>query len=75
MSEIPSKDKLFLCYADLQRCINESSDDLEKLCLKGNITSARDLRRFLRNIRNLASNAIDITKKIEADNRKRKKGK
>lgn len=75
MSEgLMPKEKLFLMYADLQRCLNESGDDLEKLCLKGNITSARDLRRFLRNIRNIASKAIEETKKVEAENRNNKKG-
>lgn len=73
-ADIKPKEKLFLLYADLQRCLNESGEDLEKLCLKGNITSARDLRRFLRNIRNIAVSAIDETKKIEAENRNAKKG-
>ena len=73
-SDIQPKEKLFLHYADLQRNLNESGEDLEKLCLKGNITSARDLRRFLRNIRNIAVAAIDETKKIEAENRVAKKG-
>jgi hypothetical protein len=74
MSEIQNKDKLFLAYADLQRNLNESSVDLEKLCIKGNITSARDLRRFLREMKQITTKAIDITKKIEAENREIKKG-
>ena len=41
------QEKLFLKYSELMMIVNNTNEDLGKLCLKNRVTSGRDLRRGL----------------------------
>lgn len=74
MSELKEKQEtLFLKYSDLTTLVNNTNEDLGKLCLKNRVTSGRDLRRGLRNIKVLAAEMVRIANEIEKELREKKK--
>ena len=66
------KEQVVLKFAELTRLIDVSNDDFDNFLLKNKITSGRDFRRSLRNIRNTAEEAIKLSLALEKDIRKQK---
>jgi len=66
------KEEVVLKFAELTRLIDVSNDDFDNFLLKNKITSGRDFRRSLRNIRNAAEEAIKLSLALEKDIRKQK---
>ncbi len=60
-----NKEDVVLKFAELTRLLDISNDDFDNFLLKNKITSGRDFRRSLRNIRNTAEEAIKLSLSLE----------
>ena len=60
-------DKLLLKYADLMNLVNNSNEDLSKLCMKSRLTAGRDFRRSLREMKTTITDMIRLSSTIEKD--------
>ena len=69
------QEKLFLKYSELMMIVNNTNEDLGKLCLKNRVTSGRDLRRGLRNIKTLTIDMVRLANEIEKELREEKTNK
>lgn len=70
-----NKEDVVLKFAELTRLLDVSNDDFDNFLLKNKITSGRDFRRSLRNIRNTAEEAIKLSLSLEKQIRQEKKEK
>ncbi len=70
-----NKEDVVLKFAELTRLLDISNDDFDNFLLKNKITSGRDFRRSLRNIRNTAEEAIKLSLSLEKQIRQEKKEK
>ena len=70
-----NKDEIVIKFAELTRLLDLSNDDFDNFLLKNKITSGRDFRRSLRNIRNTAEETIKLSLSLEKQIREDKKEK
>ena len=68
-------DDLMLKFETLMSSMESTHSELFKLCVKGRVTSGRDFRRKMREIKSLATEALQISKTIEKDLREKKEEK
>lgn len=70
-----NKEDVVIKFAELTRLLDITNDDFDNFLLKNKITSGRDFRRSLRQIRNTAEEAIKLSLTLEKQIRQEKKEK
>ena len=68
-------EKLMLKFQTLVTSLEGTHNELYKLCYKGRVTSGRDFRRKMREIKSLATEALKLSKSVEEKLRDDKKEK
>lgn len=68
-------DDLMLVFQDLVQTVESTHSELYKLCSKGRVTSGRDFRRKMREIRAKSTAATKLSQNIENNLREVKKEK
>lgn len=69
------KEEVILKFTDLVRLLDVSNDDFDKFLISNKITSGRDFRRSLRQIRNTAEETIKLSLALEKQIREERKEK
>lgn len=66
------KEEVMLCFAEINRQLNEASISFEDFLMQDKITKGRDFRRCLRTVRNSCIEAIRKSHEYEQTLRDRK---
>lgn len=75
MTDIDQVEKLMLKFQTLMTSLEGTHNELYKLCVKGRVTSGRDFRRKMREIKALATEALTLSKDVEKNLREEKEEK